>query len=214
VLVLRFRLAHAQTLRFTLYRLAPDCRPVATFRRHGHPGLNVIRISVVTSGKRLGPGTYRITARGPAKIVLRQRFVVAKGPRPKDAALLAALSRNACVASSSHAQLVSMHVAAPPLSPPSGAVAGSRVVLHPDRGTSARRVLGELIAPLGVSPAWLRPILLAVLGLALTLLALAVLPLGVVHPTGTAVLLARHRAGLAAAGIALLAGVLLAVLLS
>jgi len=41
-----------------------------------------------------------------------------------------------------------------------------------------------------------------------------VLPLGVVHPTGTAVLLARHRAGLAAAGIALLAGVLLAVLLS
>jgi hypothetical protein len=214
VLVFRFRLAHAQTLRFTLYRLAPDCRPVARFRRHGHPGLNVIRIKIMTSGKRLRPGTYRITARGPARIVLRRRFVVAR-TRPKHAALLAALRRNTCTSNRSHAQLISMHVAEPPVTPPPlGAVAGSHVVLHAHRGTSGNHVLGELTSPLGVSPAWLKPILLAAVGLALALLTLAVLPQRTAYPSGAALVLARHRGGFAVAGVALLAAVLLAVLLT
>src|SRR5207302_1327050 len=144
---------------------------------------------------------------------MRRRFVVAR-TRPKHAALLAALRRNACASNRSHAQLISLHVAAPPLTaPPSGAVAGSHVVLRPRRGTAGGHVLGELTAPLGVSPSWLKPILLAVVGVALALLVLAVLPQRTAYPSGPALVLARHRAGFLVAGLALLAGVMLVVLL-
>jgi hypothetical protein len=215
-LVFRFRLRHAQALRISLFEVSPACRRVASFRRHGHRGLNIIRVRVKISGVRLRPGTYRITVRNSERIVMKQRFVVARS-RPSRAAFLAALHRDACAAARSRAQLASFPIAAPPvLTPPRGAVAGSRVVLRPGGGTSVTgRVLGELTAPLGVTPAWLRPILLAVFGLALALLLVAALPQTAVYPrSGPAVLLARHRGGLAAVGVTLLACAALAVLLT
>ena len=200
-------------LRVSLFQFAPDCRQVVSFRRRGHRGLNVIRLRVVTSGVRLRPGTYRITVRSPTRIVMRRRFVVARA-RPKDAALLAALGRDACAAARGHAQLISAPFAAPAVpTPPRGAVAGSHVVLHPGRGTTGRDVLGELTV-LASTPSWLKPILIAVFGLALALLALAALPQSRVYPAGPAVLVARHRGGLAALGVTLLAGVALAILLT
>jgi hypothetical protein len=212
-LVFQFRLRHAQALRISLFEVSPACRRVASFRRHGHRGVNVIRVRVKISGVRLRPGTYRMTVRNSGRLVMQRRFVVARS-RPSRSAFLAALHRDACAAARSRAQLISVQVAAPAaLTPPRGAVAGSRVVLHPDRGTSPGHVLGELTAPLVVTPAWLRPILLAVLGLALALLLVAALPQSAVYPNGPAVLLARHRGGLAAVGGTLLAGVALAVLL-
>jgi len=202
-------------LRVTLFELSPRCRRVVSFRRRGHAGLNVVRIRVLIAGKRLGPGTYRITVRSPSRIVLRRRFVVARSRPTTHAAYLTALHRDACAATASRARLISAPIAAPrTATPPTGGVAGSRAILHPRSGhPSAGRILGSLVVPSTLDPAWLKSVLLAGLGLALALLALAALPQRALSPGGLAVVVGRHRAGFAASGMALLGAVVLAALL-
>ena len=59
---LTFWLARPATVRFVMRQEAPDCAVVGTFERRGHEGVNRTRFVGRYKGRRLPPGTYRITA--------------------------------------------------------------------------------------------------------------------------------------------------------
>src|SRR5437660_7656124 len=74
--MLTFVLPRATRVVFLVNQLSPSCRASGRFSVAGHPGLNRIRFAGRVSGRRLGPGTYRISARTTAGRPLRRVTLV------------------------------------------------------------------------------------------------------------------------------------------
>jgi hypothetical protein len=219
----RFRLARAGRLLFTLQELWPACRHIATFRARGRHGVNKVRFRARTGAKALQPGTYLLVARRPdGRVVLRVRLVVVRSGKPSRRQLAAARQADACaalaavtelatapaaaigrVASGESANLAApssgvMRVAAPPAVPRS----------HPSSG-----VLG-VAKSLSPTPTKVPFLVLALIGLAIILLGIGALPRSAVPAGAVGALIARRRFEIVSAGMGMLVASVIAYLLA
>jgi hypothetical protein len=217
---------------FLVDQLAPSCRFVGAFTARVHRGRNVVRFNGRVDGRRLAPGTYRLTAfsRGvePRRLA---GVTVAVLARPAGRAVVrAALARNTCPEGSlpSRAQFIGFTSgggsgdssdgsgggagagAASSDGYVAGVQAGARDRGHADDDSGGR--LGAVTAPVAgaveaidEAARSVPPVLIALAALAVLLLAVASLPQPM-KTSRTGAALVHHRATLALAGVGVLLG--------
>jgi hypothetical protein len=209
-----FTLRKPSIVLFVVRELAPACRRAGSFRVLGRRGVNRIRFRGRIGRRLLPPGTYRIDARTlpGRRTVARARFVIVGHPSRDEIAR----ARRADVCGSGAGRL----------SEEAGSVAGSNG--QASAGTSARSgpagrpadkdgdhgVLGTRFtrfAGLKDVPGWIFAFLA---GVAVALLGIAALPQRAAPSRRLALALEDRRAEIAFTGVALLAGVMFAYVLS
>lgn len=219
--ILTFVLARGTRVIFTVNQVSPTCRGVGRFTVAGHAGLNRVRFAGRVGRKRLGPGTYRISARTlRGRLVRRVTLVVVEGGAPSKAELAAARKSNVCSARRG----ISSAAAA------STAASTTRAVSKPEQvrrsfqpketpsasgaPTGSNKHSGAVLASSVEKTARaIRPFLVALLALSILLLGLASLPAMAVPDARANDALARHRGEIAGLGVIALVGVALAFLL-
>lgn len=219
-----FVLSSAGRVVFTVNQVSPACLGVGRFSVAGHAGLNRIRFTGRVHGRRLGPGTYRISARTPSgRVVRRITLIVVGGPAPSREELSSLRAANTCrggtrKASSALASSASSGgtgAAQPaaqslprPVSQPQVEAAGVTPPPSPNLHS------GVLASSVQKTARAIRPLLVALLALSILLLGLASMPrVAVVEPRVND-LLVRHRVEIAALGAMALAAVAIAFLLA
>ena len=205
-----FRLRRAGPVRFVVRR--SGCDFVSSFTVHGHAGVNRVRFAGRIHGHRLPGGTYRIRAHSRGKTVLRAKLVVLGGAPMSCARSIPAIAR---LAGLSFASGSSAGPGSTPGAKP--ALAESKTALPPntDKLAAPHRsgVLGARAAKILPGSGGTQFVLLIVLTCAIFLLALGAVPRRVVPHPGAAALLARHRAAVAAGGLAALTAFLVSYFL-
>jgi hypothetical protein len=203
-----FVLPRAARVMFTITQVFPTCRDVAHFSLMGHAGVNRFRFAGKVRGRPLAAGTYRIALRTVGGgSVKRITIVVVGGTAPGKTELAVARAANACAAGrdvsgvSGPGELASASGVSSSLS--SGLSAT-------DRLKGANTHSGVLASTAEQAARAIRPVLLAVLALSILLLGLASLPQPAVPGPRLTDMLARHRLEIAGAGVAALAGVVIA----
>jgi hypothetical protein len=190
-----FVLHRAGRVVLTVSQVAPVCVGIGHLTVAGHAGANRFRFAGVLHGRRLTPGTYRITIRTAAGEVLRRlTLVMGEGSAPA----------NVCHGATSTAT-VSAGAAgpfAPQRLPVTRPAAAGLAPAHGPKLTSG--VLGSSVAKTARA---IQPFLVGALALAILLLGIASLPREAVPGARMHYALARHRAEVAGLG----AGVLIAV---
>jgi hypothetical protein len=199
---------------FVVKQLSPVCRITAHFAVNAHAGRNRIRFPGRGSKLRLDPGTYRITARTRAGLVVRRvTIVVVKTGVPTRDQIIAARAANVCVlaaASSSTGASNTGDLANSPLgSLTPGQPSASGPVEAGD--THPGGVLGTTVATAARA---VQPFLVALLALAILLLTVASLPRPALLDSRANQILERHRLEIAGLGAAAFMAVLIALLLS
>jgi len=209
-----FVLQQAGPVAFTVNQVSPVCVGIGRFTVAGHAGLNRVRFAGVVHGRRLAPGTYRISIRSASGRVVRQvTLVVVGGSAPSQAELRSLRSANACKGSGATASttalipLATQKLPGPPTVSQQVAPEG----LAP-RGQNLHS--GVLASTVEKAARAIRPLLVALLALAILLLGVASLPREAVPEPRMHYLLARHRVELAGLGAAALVAVALAFVLS
>jgi hypothetical protein len=209
-----FVLQQAGPVAFTVNQVSPVCVGIGRFTVAGHAGLNRVRFAGVVHGRRLAPGTYRISIRSASGRVVRQvTLVVVGGSAPSQAELRSLRSANACKGSGATASttalipLATQKLPGPPTASQQVAAEG----LAP-RGQNLHS--GVLASSVEKAARAIRPLLVALLALAILLLGVASLPREAVPEPRMHYLLARHRVELAGLGAAALVAVALAFVLS
>jgi hypothetical protein len=196
-------------------QVSPVCDVIGRFSVRGKPGLNRVRFAGRVGRQRLGPGTYRISARTSGRsVVERVLLVVVARSAPSGSELAAARASNACSDTSSTADaadgsfgfgsLASAEPSAHPLTPQEQPAA------NPSGGGTVPPVGGVLARSAEEAARALQPILIALLAASILLLALASVPRFAVGDARVNDLLARHRLEIASLG----ASALLAFLIS
>ena len=208
-----FVLQRAGPVAFTVNQVSPVCVGIGRFTVAGHAGLNRVRFAGVVHGRRLTPGTYRISIRSASGRVVRQvTLVVVGGSAPSQAELRSLRSANACKGSGATASttalipLATQKLPGPPTASQQVAAEG----LAP-RGQNLHS--GVLATSVEKAARAIRPLLVALLALAILLLGVASLPREAAPEPRMHYLLARHRVELAGLGAAALVAVALAFLL-
>jgi len=205
---------------FTVTQVSPSCTGIGHFSVTGRAGLNRVRFTGVIHGRRLKPGTYRISIRtATGRVVRRVTLVIVGASSPSPDELQAMRSANACreAAITQTAFAVSPFVSggqsAAPLAaqklPQSHPAAAGLVPTHGPNLHSG--VLGSSVEETARA---IQPFLVALLGLSILLLGAASLPREAVPGPRMHDVLARHRLELAALGAAALVAVALAFLLT
>jgi len=205
---------------FTVNQVSPACVGIGRFTLAGHAGLNRVRFAGVVHGRRLVPGTYRISIRTASGLVARRvTLVVVAGSAPSGAELRALRSANTCTGGGGPA-------AGPGSTPATSAgmtaLATQRVSPLP---AASQQTAAEGLAPHGPNlhsgvlassvektARVIRPLLVALFALAILLLGVASLPSEAVPEARMHDLLARHRVELAGLGAAALVAVAVAFL--
>jgi hypothetical protein len=190
-------------------QLAPACRPVGAFTIRGHAGSNRLPFHRRLRGRRLPPGTYRLTGRVHGRRVVRATVVVA-AVRPT----IRTLAAGTCGAAASLLP-TSLGAVRGPLLPsstkrgrsPAAAPAEAAVVPHSG-------VLGAGFVKSGRGFDARRALLLADALFAIVLLGLAALPPRALADPRLAALVETRRLELALAGVATLAVAVLAAFVS
>jgi hypothetical protein len=208
-----FVLQQAGPVAFTVNQVSPVCVGIGRFTVAGHAGLNRVRFAGVVHGRRLTPGTYRISIRSASgRVVRRVTLVVVGGSAPSRAELRSLRSANTCnggggtASTTTLTPLATQKLPGPPAAPQQVAVDG--LAPHgPNLHSGVLASSGEKTARA------VRPLLVALLALAILLLGVASLPRVAVPEPQMHYLLARHRVELAGLGAAALVAVALAFLL-
>jgi hypothetical protein len=212
---LTFVLRRGGRVVFTVRQVSPGCVGIGHFTVRAHAGLNRVRFAATVHRRPLTPGTYRISIRtATGHVVRRVTLVVVDGPAPSKDELRALQLADTCVGASDTAPTTTS-AAAPGTSsgaatPPAASQQGSSQGLAP-REPSLHGILGSSVAKTARA---IEPLLVALLGLAIVLLAVGSLPREAVPDPRMHDLLARHRVEVVALGVAALAAVALAFLLS
>jgi hypothetical protein len=215
-----FVLQQAGRVVFTVNQVSPVCVGIGRFTVGGHAGLNRVRFAGVVRGRRLVPGTYRISIRtASGRVVRRVTLVVVGGSAPSGAELRALRSANTCkgggpaagpastsTTSAGMNPLASQRV--PPLPAASQLTAAAGLAPHGPNLHS-----GVLASSVERTARVIRPLLVALLAFAILLLGVASLPSEAVPEARMHDLLARHRVELAGLGAATLVAVAVAFLL-
>jgi hypothetical protein len=170
------------------------------------------------AGRRLGPGTYRISARARAgQRIPRVTIAVFDDTTPTRAEIAAARRANVCASTGSTASGANASTA-PPVANRLAKTEHVQRALEPKpsasgvpSGSNART--GVLGAAVEKTAETVRPLLVAFLALAILLFAVASLPTVVVGDPRLHHLLAKHRFDIALAGGAALVAVVIASIL-
>src|SRR5436190_5940191 len=102
---LTFVLQQAGPVVFTVNKVSPACIGIARFTVAGDAGLNRVRFAGEVHGRRLGPGTYRISIRTASGAVVRRvTLVVVGGSAPSRDELRSMLAANTCRSAGTKAQ--------------------------------------------------------------------------------------------------------------
>ena len=199
-----------------MWQEAPRCRLFGRFALRGAPGPNALRLPRRIGGHRLVAGTYRLIGRVARRDVLDLRVRVQRVNGRLHV-------RKTHVAGGCIAGTEALSVfATPALLAGNGGNGFVRSATpsasRPTSGTrGASRTSGQAFRPPGLSrlPAAVRHTLLFVLlALAIALLTASSIPESALRGTPAAVALARHRAALTSAGLAMLLAAALAALLA
>lgn len=202
--MLMFVLKKPALVEFAVFQLAPDCRPIGSFRVAGHSGVNRVRFRGRVGHHVLDPGTYRIRARtlprGRAVVDIKLVVVV----RPERKVIESARGADAC--SSNQVGNSTSSRGTPGTAKASPARAEAEQHAQPSR---AHGVLGAKFAKDAVGGVVKRipPLLFVLLGIAIGLLSVAALPLRATPTQHAAVTLAHHRGAVSLVGAALLVAV-------
>jgi hypothetical protein len=210
-------------------QVSPSCAGIGHFSVVGHAGLNRVRFTGKVHGRRLAPGTYRISIRTASGRVVRRVTLVVVGSSvaPSGDELQALRSANACPDVTTTAQIA--FAAAPFVSAGvAGGVAGvestaplasakvpqnpAAAGLLPTKGPNLHS--GVLASSVEKTARAIQPFLVALLALSILLLGTASMPREALPGPRLHDALARHRLELAALGAAALVAVALAFLLS
>ena len=193
---------------FTVNQVAPRCRGFARFTVAGHPGINRIRFASRVHGRRMAPGTYRISARtAHGRLVRRVTLVVVAGSAPTPEELRAARAANVC--SGATGATTSPGQAMPPtLGQQSNEQAAG---IPTPKGQNMHS--GVLAQSIEETARAIRPYLVALLALSVLLLGAASLPNVAFTDSRVNYLLTRYRVELAGLGAAALVAVVIAFLL-
>jgi hypothetical protein len=207
--VKRFRLAHAARIHVTVHEIYPVCKKLRGFVFAGRKGSNALRLP-----KRLGKklGTYELVGRAHGHKLFSVRARVLRGRH----LLINKGHENACV---------SIHVEAAALLTPVTTPAQEQhgVLSAHERRSALPLGIGRtprdaspliLAITLRDAPASIRPLLLVLLAMSICLLGTAAIPQSILPAGPIASVLAERRIYLAAAGIWLLAVVLVVTLIS
>jgi hypothetical protein len=204
----------------TVNQVSPACVGFGRLTVAGRKGLNRVRFAGVVHGKRLTPGTYRISIRKAGGVVVRRVTIVVVGGAAPTLEELHALKRaNTCggdemsaAAYSSSSGSSDTSSAAPlpaqGLPKPKTAAAGLGPARTPDLHSG---VLGSSVEKTARA---LQPLLIALLAFSILLLGMASLPREAVPGPRMHEALARHRVELAALGAVALLAVAVAFLLT
>jgi hypothetical protein len=205
-------LRHPGRVVFTVNEVSPACAGIGHFSVAGHSGLNRVRFTGEVHGRRLAPGTYRIsigTASG--RVVRRATLVVVGRSAPSLDELRALRAANVCGGDGATSTVTTSANASPaaPLAPqklprPKTEAAG----LGPARGPHLHS--GVLASSVEKTARALQPLLIALLALSILLLGAASLPREAVPGPRVHDALARHRLQLATLGAAALVAVAIA----
>ena len=204
---------------FTVNQVSPGCVGIGHFTFAGRRGLNRVRFAGRLHGRRLEPGTYRISARtANGRIVRRIRLVIVDGAAPSRAELQALRTANTCrdmtqaETSSATGSFPSSSAGEPPASRRVAQGPEASPGLAPLRGADlpSRGVLASAVEQTARA---IQPVLVALLALAILLLAVASLPNVAVPDRRVNDMLARHRGEIAGLGAAALVAVALTFLL-
>ena len=210
--LLIFELRRPALVEFLVFRLAPNCVRIGRFHVQGHQGLNRVRFRGRIGERRLGPGTYRISAKAlPAgRTVVDTRLIVV--PRANRSEIRAARGANDC---SSHGNGAASSGAAgggtgAANRPAAGSSATGATIRHGTNRIGPRRTHGVLgarftraVNAIEGIPLWL----FLLLGLAIAMLAVAALPLRATPNGRTAAMLVQRRGMITLAGALALAAV-------
>jgi hypothetical protein len=221
-----FVLQRAGRVVFTVNQVSPACVGVGHFSVAGHAGVNRVRFAGVIKGRRLSPGTYRISIRSASgRIVRRVTLVVVGGAAPSRDELNMLRAANVCQGGTAQATTSpgssataavattagggpSAPLGTQPLPQPKTSAEG----LGPSRGPNLHSgVLGSSVEETARA---LQPALIAMLALAILLLGAASLPREAVPGPRVHDVLARHRVELAGLGAAALVAVAVVFILS
>jgi hypothetical protein len=212
---LAFRLGRPGLVRVAFDQVG--CGRIASFRVRAHKGTNTIRVRRRVAGHRLPDGTYRIRGRSHGRTVLRATLVIGRGGiAPCALASVASRIENVFGALTAHP------------TPPSGgssdqragAAAGGTGKTTADKDTAAVRAKPSS-GLLGATASKILPddgrkqlgLLIALVG-AMLLLGVGALPHERVPHPAAATFLVRSRGMFAVAGLAVLAGAVVAYFLA
>jgi hypothetical protein len=207
--VKRFRLAHATRVRITVREIYPLCKTLHSFHFIGRKGRNALRLP-----ERLATrlGTYQLVAHAHGHKLFSVRARVLRGRH----LLINRGHANACAASTN--QIFAVALIRIPATQAHQGVASAHEqrsalpqgISHPPRDTN------PLVRAITLSdaPASIRPLLLVLLAMSICLLGTAALPQTLLPAGPMAGVLAQRRIYLAAAGLWLLAVVIVVTLLS
>jgi hypothetical protein len=221
VATLTFVLPRRGHVLLTVTQVAPVCRAVGHITVTGHRGLNRYRFNGRVRGKRLEPGTYRISLRTPSGRLVRRIILVVSAGAVTPAEVRAARATNTCAAASFNGFGFSLSpfVAGTATSSGGGSAPGQLDGggQQPQTGGVAPQapnlhsgVLGSTVEKTARAIRWF---LVALLAVAIVLLGAASLPRMAVSDARINDLLARHRVELAGLGALALAAVAVAFLL-
>jgi hypothetical protein len=205
---------------FLVDELAPECRFAGLFTVRAHRGRNVVRFDGRIKGRRLDPGTYRLTAhsRGAdARRLVGVTVAVLGRPAPRRV-VKTALTRNTCPSGALPSTIEYAGFAfgkgGEGTQSPRGRVGGVQATAAGRRpyedqsGGRLRAVTGPVAGALESIDDAARsvpPVLIALAALAVLLLGIASLPQPL-RTSRTGAALVHHRATIALAGVGVLVG--------
>lgn len=208
---LSFVLPRSGRVILTVNQVSPQCVGFGHFTVKGRAGLNRVRFAGRVQGRKLVPGTYRISIRTPSgQVVRRITLVVIDGSAPSSEELQAMRAANTCPAPAEQASLISPGAAlSTPAPPASGQLpaAGGLGIAAPTVPNVHSGVLGSSAEE---TVRAIRPLLVGLLALSILLLSVASLPRYAVADPRVHDLLARHRIEIAGLGAASLIAVAIA----
>jgi len=212
-----FHLARPATVRVTVWQEAPRCRLFGRFRVAGARGANTLRLPKRLAHHRLVVGTYGLVGLARGREVIDEQVRVERTKSGRLRVRKAELLADVCLAapeSLSAAAVFPLGSAGPGARSGPASTSGIRGATKssgPRReaaGPGSTKAAGPEL-----SPAVKHTLLFVLLALAIALLAVSSLPESVVRHGATGAALARHRAALTSAGLAMIVAAALAAAL-
>jgi hypothetical protein len=203
--VVRFRVPHAIRVRVLVRQVAPVCRRLGVYTVAAKRGTNMVRLPKRIGKHRLGAGTYLLTAKSHGKPLFKARARLVRGRT-------LVLHRGGKVATcegAGSAEPVVLRTSAPAseLHGVKGRVASGTIRTPRPEPPGASSQMSPLVRAISLdyAPNPLRPFLLVLLGAAIALLAVGALPQSVLPARAGTAFVAEQRGWIVAAGIWLIA---------
>ena len=210
-----FRLPAAAHVLLAVTQISPACRVEGTFAVRGHRGVNRVVFTGRLGGRRLPPGTYRISARAPRGGAVDVATVVIVGSgKPSQGQIESALHSNGCAAQTASRVLGAAAARAPQQTGKPGAQRqqGSDQTNGAVAGASHTQASGY--TPTDSRSRVSNPLVLFTLAAAVLLLGTAALPHGVIPSARLTLAVMEHRVTIASSGAAALTAAIVALAVS